>query len=112
MKERKLKSRRKRASKGKAIRVSDMVCTALDKARKGKSWDSLLRKMLGLPDKFGNEQILIEGILEVMTGKFILKSPNTSWDKLEEDAYEIAILTAAKLKSKRVGRPLKMRELP
>lgn len=112
MSERKLKSRKKKASKGKSIRVSDLVYETLNKSRHGRSWDNILRKMLGLPDRAGNDQILIEGMLEVMTGKFFLKTPGQSWEKIEEDAYEISILTAAKFNSKRISKPLKMRELP
>lgn len=110
--EKKLPSRkRKKASKGREIRISDLVYSTLDPLRKNHSWDSLLRKLLGLPDRAGNEQILVEGMLEVMTGKFLLKTKEISWHKLEEDAYEIAFLAAAKKGAKRVSKPLKMREL-
>lgn len=113
MAERKLPARRKRRkmNRGKSIRVSDLVFTTLNQIRHGRSWDSLMRKQLGLPDRAGNDQILVEGMLETMTGKFFLKHDMT-WEALEEIAYEIAIVTAAKLKLKRVSKPLKMRELP
>lgn len=112
MQERKLPTRKRKAKKGKSIRVSDLVFETLDKTRRGKSWDSLFRKLLGLPDRAGNDQILVEGMLEVTTGKFFLKLQDSTWDQLEEDAYEVAIINAAKQKSKRVARPIKMRELP
>lgn len=110
--ERKLPSRKKRASKGHAIRVSDEVYDTLDTQRKRRSWDWLFRRMLGLPDRAGNPQPLIEGMVEVLTGRFFLREPGRSWEDLETDAYELAIITAAKQKLKRVPRPLKMRELP
>ena len=112
MGERKLPSRKKRASKGHAIRVSDAVYDALDVQRKKRSWDWLFRRMLGLPDRAGNAQPLIEGMVEVLTGQFFLRVPDKQWEDLETDAYETAIITAAKKKLKRVPRPLKMRELP
>lgn len=112
MGERQLSNRRKKASKGSVIRVSDLVYDTLNKARHGRSWDWLFRRLLGLPDRSGNAQPLIEGMLETMTGHFLLKQPGKSWAELEEDAYEIAIITAAKRKVKRVSKPLKMRELP
>jgi hypothetical protein len=111
MAERKLPSRRKKASKGKVIRVSNLVYEMLNKQRYGKSWDNLFRKMFGFPDRAGNTQPLVEGVLETMTGKFLLKDVDMKWDRLEEDAYEIAILTAARRKEKRVSRPIKMREI-
>jgi hypothetical protein len=110
--ERKLPSRRKRASKGRVIRVSNLVFETLNEIRRGKSWDSLLRKSLGLPDRQGNEQRLIEGMLEATTGKFFLRDLDVTWDRLEQDVYEIAIIEAAKRKLKRVSKPLRMRELP
>lgn len=112
MAERKLPSRKKKASKGRAIRVSDAVYDTLDGQRKKRSWDWLLRRMLGLDDRAGNPQPLIEGMVEVLTGRFFLLTPEKTWEDVETDAYELAIITAAKQKLKRVPRPLKMRELP
>lgn len=109
---RRLRNRRKRASKGRLIRISDLVYDALNKNRMRMSWDCLLRRMLGLPDRYGNEQTLIEGLLEQNTGRFFLKRPDVRWSALEEDAYEVAILAAAKARTKRVRAPLRMRELP
>ncbi len=110
--ERKLKNRRKRANKGRVIRVSTLVYETLDKQRLKKSWDWLFRRLCGLPNRAGDSQTLVEGMLETMTGKFFLKVPGLSWGQLEEDAYEVAIIAAAKRKTKNVSRPLRMRELP
>lgn len=109
---RKLPNRRKRATKGRVIRISDQVYKVLDEQRKRKSWDSFIRKLLGLEDRQGNSQRLIEGMVETVTGKFILKDDHITWEKLEEKAYEIGILAAAKMKLKRIDKPLRMRELP
>lgn len=111
--ERKLPVRRRKASKGHVIRVSDDVYSHLNKQRYGKSWDSFFRRMLGLPDREGNEPRLIEGVLETMTGRFFLRpTKEVAWDNLLENAYEVAILEAARLKVKQVNRPAKMREIP
>ncbi len=112
MGERKLRNRKKRAPKGRAIRVSNLVFETLDKERRSRSWDWLFRRILGLPDRAGNEQPLVEGMLETMTGKFFLRMPDVPWDQVQEDAYETAILAAAKRRTKLVSRPLRMRELP
>lgn len=112
MAEKKLPTRRKRASKGKVIRVSNLVYDTLNNQRRGRSWDCLLRKLFGLPDRQGNLQVLIEGILETVTGKFMLKISEKSWEELEQDAYEIAITETAKMKKKKVTAPLRMREMP
>lgn len=109
--ERKLRNRKRRASKGKAIRISNLVYETLNKARFRRSWDCLLRRMLGLEDRAGNPQVLIEGVLETTTGVLLLKTPETSWSLLEERAYEMAIRAAARKKEKRVSRPIRMREL-
>ena len=81
-KERKLPVRFKRASKGKVLRVSTLVFDMLNKQRRGRSWDSLFRKIFGLPDRYGKEQVLIEGMLETISGKFLLKEPKVDWEKL------------------------------
>ncbi len=113
MAERKLPTRRKKKNpSGKAVKLSELVRATLSKASNGRSYDNYLRKLLGLPDRFGNAQPRVEGMLETMTGSFFLKLPDVTWDQLEEDAFEVAIMTAAKRASKRVSRPLRMRELP
>ena len=110
--ERKLPSRKKKFPKGHAIRISDFLFKILDKSRNRKSWDTFFRIQFGLPDKNGVAQPLIEGILETLSGKFILKMPEAKWEKLIEDAYEVAFFAAAKRKVKRVPKPIRLRELP
>lgn len=110
--ERKLRNRKQRASKGKAIRVSNLVYNTLDKERYGKSWDSLLRRYLGLPLRSGEIQPLIEGMLEQLTGKFLLKTPGIDWHELETSAYELGFIAGAKRKVKYVPKPIRVRELP
>lgn len=112
---RKLPNRKVKFSKGVAIRVSDLVFLELQKMQPQqhpKSWDCIFRRMLGLPDRRGNSQTLIEGILETITGRFFLREPHKSWNTLEQNAYEIAFLAAAKQKLKIVPKPIRMRELP
>src|SRR5688572_16817361 len=102
MPERKLPIRTKKASKGVASRISDQVYNILGKQRRGQSWDALFRQIHGLEDRNGNKQALVEGILETVTGRFLLRDPDKPWDDLEKDAYEIGIVKAAKLGIKRV----------
>lgn len=112
MAERKLLNRKRKANKGRVIRVSMLVYDSLNKQRGRMSWDWLFRKLIGLPNRNGDLQILVEGMLETMTGKFFLKLPDITWEQVQEDAYETAIIAAAKRKTKLVSRPLRMRELP
>lgn len=112
MSERKLKNRKRRSPKGRIVRLSNAVFDALDKQRRGRSWDAMFRRMLGLPDRNGKVQPLIEGVLETMTGKFFLRLPEIPFVELERAAYEIAFLTAAREKTQKVSAPIKMRELP
>lgn len=109
---RKLAGRRKRASKGRIIRISDLVYETLNAERHSRSWDSFLRKMLGLYDRAGREQPLIEGMLDTVTGRFFLRGVDVDWQELENKAYESAILAAATMKIKRISKPLRMREIP
>ena len=108
--QRKLPNRRKKPCPGRAIRVSKLVYEMLDKSRRGRSWDCLFRRMLGLPDRYGVEQPLIEGMLEVHTGMLILKLANASWLEVEETAFKAADRIAAKLHVKRQA-PIPMRKL-
>lgn len=112
MAERKLSNRRKRSDKGEVIRVSRLVYEALNSARRARSWDSYFRRMFGFPDRNGNEQTLIEGMLEVQTGTFVIKCDDATWAEVEELVYKLAWKRAEQLKSKRIEKPLKMRELP
>lgn len=115
MSERKLPTRRRKFSKGKAIRISDLVYDTLDAGRarskhRPYSWDSLLRRMLGLPDRSGRTQPLVEGILETTTGMFVLKMQNVTWDEIEELAYKVAHTAMMRKKAKAISPPIKLRE--
>lgn len=112
MAERKLPIRKRRFSKGREIRISDLVYSTLDKGRRGQSWDAYLRKLIGLPDRSGNPQPLAEGIVETITGRFYLKQVGMTWLKLTEDAYEVAITEAAKRRLYPVPKPLRVKEMP
>ncbi len=109
--ERKLPTRKRKFTKGKAVRVSDLVYSTLDKKRYGKSWDAMFRRMLGLPDRRGVILPLVEGMLEVMTGIFVLKLEGTSWSEVEETAFKLADAVAKKKDLPTYRPPLKMREL-
>lgn len=98
-----LKTRRKRASKGSPIRISDEVRAFLEKKRQGRSsFDSLFRRMFGLPNRKGEPQPLLEGWLEVNTGRFYFE---------EADARGASVIAAAKAKTKKVKQPIRMREV-
>jgi len=71
-----------------------------------------MRKVLGIPDRAGNEQRLVEGVLEVLTGKFFLKEPTIAWGKVEQQAYETGFIAAAKQRRKYVPKPIKLKEFP
>lgn len=101
-KERVLKNRRKKASKGKTLRVSDAVFAHLNKRRNGRSWDKMLRSAFGLRDRRGNAQPLIEGWIEVNTGTFYLK---------KNEAYGAAVMEAARAGLKVIKQPIKLREV-
>lgn len=98
--------RRKKASKGRVIRISDDVYKILNERRlKGLrlSWDEYIRRMIGLPTRKGEPQILLEGFLEKNTGKFFLD---------EAEARGQSVLEAARKKTKKFLAPIKMREVP
>lgn len=103
MSERALPGRkRKKASKGRIIRVSDRVYSHLNKNRAKRSFDELFRKMFGLPDREGTPQPLVEGWIEITTGQFFLD---------EADARGASVVAAARAKTKNVNKPIKVREL-
>jgi hypothetical protein len=111
MSERKLAIRKKKNPKGRIVRVSNDVFNVLNRRRpKDMSWDSFMRKMLGLPDRSGNPQNIVEGYLEVTTGRFLPLTPDKNWRTLAEEAYEIAIVAAAKRGTSKVHKPIKLRE--
>jgi hypothetical protein len=120
LKEKKLPSRRRKpASKGRIIRVSDLVFTTLNENRGNMSWDELIRRMLWLPRreherdwiKARRPRPCVEGVLEVSTGQFFLRV-SEPWEDIERDAYEVAIRAAARAKTRRVHKPLRLREIP
>lgn len=61
-----------------------------------------MRRMFGLPDRKGTEQRLVEGWLEITTGKFYLA---------EDEARGASVMAAAKAKTKKVNQPIRMREV-
>lgn len=116
MAERKLKSRKRRFSKGKRIAISDLVYAQLDSARrigrpKPLSWDAYLRRVVGLQDRKGRKQGLVEGMLETTTGLFVLRLNDTAWSEVEEVAFKLATEMARKTQRKTISPPIKMREL-
>lgn len=105
MSERKLKARKRsrRAVTGKPVRLSNLMLNYLAPRMKGlRSYDAYLRKAFGLPDWRGNKQPLVEGYLEVTTGKFYV---------VEAEANGAAVVEAVKRKTKKVNKPLRMREI-
>lgn len=107
-----LKNRKRNWSPGKVIRVSDEVYAFLDSERLKQSWDVHMRKLLGIPDRSGNKQPLLEGVLETSTGKFFAKNKEMDWETMVQDAYEVSIIEAAKKKKRCAEKPRRMRELP
>lgn len=108
--ERNLPTRRRRANKGKRVALSMPVYAAIDKIRAGRSFDSYFRHMLGLPDRRGYTLPLVEGMLETISGTFILKLEDTTWNEIEETAFKLADSISVKKKVK-FEKPIKMREL-
>lgn len=100
-----LKNRRKAASRGKVIRVSDTVWNYLNDRRlnsRTSSWDKFFRSVFGLKNRKGEEQPLVTGWLEVNTGRFYLK---------QAEANGAAVVAAARAGIKKYVRPIKMREI-
>lgn len=102
MAERVLRNRRRKASKGKLIRVSDEIYALLNRNRSRASWDCLLRRIFGLPNRKGEPQPLLIGWLEVNTGQFYLE---------EAEARGASVMVSAKAKTKKFRQPIKMREV-
>lgn len=113
MSERKLRARRKRTYSGRAVRLSNDLIKVLDRERRRgtvRSYDALLRRIFGLPDWRGNPQTLIEGFLETTGGEFILKT--NSWDEAEAVANGRAVQEAVKRRTRKVSKPIRMRQIP
>lgn len=106
----KVRKRSRRAITGKPVRLSNLMLNYLAPRIKGlRSYDAYLRRAFGLPDWRGNKQPLAEGCLEVTSGKFYLKID--SWDEVEAEANGAAVVEAVKRKTKKVNKPLRMREI-
>lgn len=103
-----LRGRRKKASKGRVIRLSDDVLAYFEnkrgdgKTKNARSWDEFFRRVFGLPKRSGEEQILVEGWLEINTGLLFLT---------EAEARGRAVMEAVKQGKKTVAKPIRMREV-
>lgn len=107
---RKLRNRKRRKNSGRPVRLSNAVLECIrHKLQDSRSVDAYFRRVFGLPDWRGNEQPLIEGCLEPTTGRFFLKQ--TDWEQTEQAAYETAMLEAARLRTRKVLKPIRMREI-
>jgi hypothetical protein len=105
---------RKRARKrmrdiGQTLRLSHEVFNYLNQRRLNDrtkrapaSWDSFFRRMLGLPTRAGSPQPLVEGWLELDTQVLYLT---------EREAAGAAVIEAARKRTKRINKPIKMREV-
>lgn len=99
------RKKRKKASKGKAIRISDEVHNFLiQKKNNGRtqSWDCFFRSVFGLPKRNGDSQKLLEGWLEQNSGQFYLKMA---------EANGASVVEAVKAGRKTPIKPMKMREV-
>lgn len=119
-KERVLKSRkRKPASKGHVIRVSDLVLSCIDEQRRNRrrlSHDAYLREVFGLPSREDELQWIRDGRpalkAEVWIDGFLLPGQNSGAFYAEEkDANGAAIQAFAKKLIKKFMKPIKMREV-
>lgn len=108
------KRAKRRAPSGRAVRLSNELLNYIEPRRKGiRSYDAYFRRVFGIDDWHGNPQTLVEGCLEVTTGRFFLKKEN--WDQAETDANEVAIIEAARKRVQgqpaKVNKPIRMREI-
>ncbi len=97
--------KRKPASKGRVIRVSDDVWKYLQLRRRKdgrESHDCLLRRTFGLDQRNGDPNPLLVGWVEVNTGKFFLD---------EADARGASIQAAVKRGIRKVDKPIRVREI-
>ena len=91
------------ASKGKTIRLSDEVLAVLRKHQGRRSFDVILRDLLGLPQRVKDEhKPLLTGCLVPETGEFFLT---------EGEARGAAVVAAAKSGRSKVSKPIRMREV-
>ena len=94
----------KRASKGgRAIKLSHEVINTLKrKQKKNESFDSIIRRILGLPSRDGKDQSL-------KTFYVITKPEGAAFNKLEEARGE-AMIRAAMKKKRKAEKPIKVKE--
>lgn len=89
--------------KGRIIRVSQEVYAYLERKKQGTiSWDSLFRKIFGLPNRKGLKQPLTEFYFVPSTGR--------AFQKLSE-ARGAAIVDAVRKGSRKPDKPIRMREV-
>jgi|SRR5690606_32047804 len=94
---------RARASKGKTIRLSDEVIAVLRKHQGRRSFDVILRDLLGLPQRVKAEhKPLLTGYVVPETGEFFLT---------EGEARGAAVVAAAKAGRNKVSKPIRVREV-
>lgn len=107
---RRRKTKRKRRVTGRAVRLSNELLAVIEPRRKqNRSYDALFRKILGLPAWDGTPQPLLEGCLEVTAGRFFIKTG--TWDDVEADANGAAVSAAVRNKTRKVNKPIRMREI-
>lgn len=113
------KRRRKRASKGHVLRVSDLVMAHINSRRlnnKDLSCDAYLRLAFGLPDRSEENDWIQSGrpaqLLEGWVDGFILpKSRGARFYLEEKDANGAAVELYAKKKVNRLYKPVRVREV-
>lgn len=94
---------RARASKGKTIRLSDEVIAVLRKHQGRRSFDVILRDLLGLPQRVRAEhKPLLTGYVVPETGEFFLT---------EGEARGASVVAAAKAGRSKVSKPIRVREV-
>lgn len=93
---------KKRKQKGKVVRLGASVyARLLVKKRDGESWDSLMRRLLGLANKKGIEQ--------TKRTYWILPQAKLIFDN-EKDARGMSVVIAVKAGKKKPESPLKVSE--
>lgn len=111
--------KRKKASKGHVIRVSDLVLNYIDARRNNRrklSCDSYLRLIMGLPDRAGEKAwleagrpvLLLEGYVDGFTTD---KARTATFYKFAKDANGTMIMKLAKKEITKQFKPIKVREV-
>ena len=107
--------KKRRKQQGKVVRLSPLVLEILDEQRFAPnnnklSYDAILRRHLGLPDaeaepdwrKAGRPKLLVEGWIEQRSARFFAS---------EAEARGAMVLAAAQARTKRMLRPLRVKEI-